>query len=221
MAFHYSPKIVTDGLVLALDAANRKSYSGSGTVWKDLSGKANNGTLTNGPVFLTSKSNSVSNIGAFDFDGTNDLVECTALTSTNFTNSLWMSVDTKNTNGIISWTVGTVRRELLFVAGDISIVYGSSKYRRGPVISSNGVWTNVVGTYDGITPLIYVNGVSQTLGSELAAGAGAADKCYIGRTAFSTPYYFNGKMANVLIYNKALTATEVLQNYNATKTRFI
>jgi hypothetical protein len=217
MAFHYSPKIVTDGLVLALDAANRKSYPGSGTVWKDLSGKANNGTLTNGPTFNTV---TTGNVDQIDFDGTNDLVECTALTSTNFTNSLWMSVDTKNTNGIISWTVGTVRRELLFVAGDISIVYGSSKYKRGPVIS-NGVWTNVVGTYDGTTSLIYVNGVSQTLGSELAAGAGGADKCYIGRTAFSTPFYFNGKMANVLIYNKALTATEVLQNYNATKTRFI
>jgi len=217
MAFHYSPKIVTDGLVLALDAANRKSYPGSGTVWKDLSGKANNGTLTNGPTFNTV---TTGNVDQIDFDGTNDSVECTALTSTTFTNSVWMSVDTKNTNGIISWTVGTVRRELLFVAGDISIVYGSSKYKRGPVIS-NGVWTNVVGTYDGTTPLIYVNGVSQTLGSELAAGAGLADKCYIARIAYSTPYYFNGKMANVLIYNKALTATEVLQNYNATKTRFI
>ncbi len=213
MAFHYSPKIVTDGLVLALDAANQKSYPGSGTAWNDLSGNANTGTLTNGPTFDSGNS------GAISFDGTNDLVECSAISSTNFTNSVWMMVDTKNINGIISWTVGTVRRELLFVEGDISIVYGSSKYKRGPVLA-NGVWTNVVGTYDGTTPLIYVNGVSQTLGSELAAGAGAADKCYIGRTAFSTPYYFDGKIADVKIYNKALTSVEILQNYNATKGRF-
>ena len=213
MAFHYSPKIITDGLVLALDAANQKSYPGSGTAWNDLSGNANTGTLTNGPTFDSGNS------GAISFDGTNDLVECSAISSTNFTNSVWMMVDTKNINGIISWTVGTVRRELLFVQGDISIVYGSSKYKRGPVLA-NGVWTNVVGTYDGTTPLIYVNGVSQTLGSELAAGAGAADKCYIGRTAFSTPYYFDGKIADVKIYNKALTSVEILQNYNATKGRF-
>tara|TARA_R100000951_G_scaffold80641_1_gene68446 strand:- start:1680 stop:2327 length:648 start_codon:yes stop_codon:yes gene_type:complete len=213
MSTQGGPNIVTDGLVLALDAANQKSYPGSGTAWNDLSGNANTGTLTNGPTFDSGNS------GAISFDGTNDLVECSAISSTNFTNSVWMMVDTKDINGIISWTVGTVRRELLFVEGDISIVYGSSKYKRGPVLA-NGVWTNVVGTYDGTTPLIYVNGVSQTLGSELAGGAGAADKCYIGRTAFATPYYFDGKIADVKIYNKALTSVEILQNYNATKGRF-
>ena len=51
MAFRYSPKIVTDGLVLSVDAANKKSYPGSGTTWYDLSGNAINGTLTNGPTF--------------------------------------------------------------------------------------------------------------------------------------------------------------------------
>ena len=50
MAFNYSPKIVTDGLVFAVDAANKKSYPGSGTTWTDLAG-SNNGTLTNGPTF--------------------------------------------------------------------------------------------------------------------------------------------------------------------------
>ena len=220
MAGSTGPNIATDGLVLSLDAANKKSYAGHGTVWNDLSGNANTGTLTNGPEFLTSASNTVSNIGCFSFDGSNDLVECSAISSTNFTNSLWMRVDAKNINGIISWTVGTVRRELLFILGDISIAYGSNKYKRGPVLS-NGVWMNVAATYDGTTPLIYVNGVSQTLGSETATAAGAANKCYIGRTAYSTPYYFDGKMANVKIYNRALTSTEVVQNYNATKSRFI
>ena len=221
MAFHYSPKVVTDGLVLSLDAANKKSYAGHGTVWNDLSGNANTGTLTNGPEFLTSASNTVSNIGCFSFDGSNDLVECSAISSTNFTNSLWMRVDAKNVNGIISWTVGTVRRELLFVSGYLSMAYGSNKYRKIDSVLSNGVWMHVVGTYDGTTPLIYVNGVSQTLTGEVTAAAGAANKCYIGRTAYSNPFYFDGKIANVKIYNRALTSTEVLQNYNATKSRFI
>jgi hypothetical protein len=213
MAFQYSPKIITDGLVLALDAANQKSYIGSGTTWDDLSGNNNSGSLINGPTFNASGG------GSIDFDGTNDLVECSSISSTNFTNSVWMNVDAKNINGIVSWTVGTVRRELIFVSSNLSIVYGASKYRQGPSIS-NGVWTNVAGTYDGVTPLLYVNGISQTLGNELAAGTGAADKCYIGRTAFATPYYFNGKIASTLIYNRALTASEILQNYNATKSRF-
>jgi hypothetical protein len=57
------PGIVTDGLVLSLDAANKKSYPGSGTAWTDLSGAGKSGTLTNGPVF------SSDNVGIIDFDG--------------------------------------------------------------------------------------------------------------------------------------------------------
>jgi hypothetical protein len=65
------PKIVTDGLVLCLDAANRKSYPGTGTAWNDLSGNGNNGTLVNGPTF------SSANGGNLSFDGTNDYTEVT------------------------------------------------------------------------------------------------------------------------------------------------
>src|SRR6056300_758964 len=68
MAFAHSPKIVTDGLVLALDAGNPKSYPGSGTVWRGKSGNGNNGTLTNGPTF------SSDNGGAIVFDGADDTV---------------------------------------------------------------------------------------------------------------------------------------------------
>ena len=70
MSLNHSPKIVTDGLVLCLDAASRKSYPGSGTTWFDRSGNGNNGTLTNGPTF------SSDNGGSIVFDGTNDYVNC-------------------------------------------------------------------------------------------------------------------------------------------------
>ena len=66
MAINYSPKIIRDGLVLCLDAANPKSYPGTGTAWTDLSGSGNNGTLVNGPVY------SSANGGSIDFDGSND-----------------------------------------------------------------------------------------------------------------------------------------------------
>ena len=123
MGISRGKSIVTDGLILYLDAANKKSYPGSGTVWSDLSGNANTGTLTNGPTFDSS------NNGSINFDGTDDLVECSSISSTNFTNSVRMNVDSQTTNGIISWTVGTVRRELIFVSSNLSIVYGVNKYR--------------------------------------------------------------------------------------------
>ena len=66
MALSHSPKIVTDGLVLCLDAGDRKSYSGSGTTWTDRSGEGNNGTLVNGPTFDSG------NGGSIYFDGGND-----------------------------------------------------------------------------------------------------------------------------------------------------
>ena len=68
MALAHSPRIVTDGLALCLDAGNTKSYSGSGTTWNDLSGNGNTGTLTNGPTY------SSDNGGSIFFDGTNDYV---------------------------------------------------------------------------------------------------------------------------------------------------
>ena len=68
MSTRYNPSIVRDNLVLYLDAANTKSYPGSGTTWKDISGKGNNGTLTNGPTFDSN------NLGSIDFDGVNDHV---------------------------------------------------------------------------------------------------------------------------------------------------
>ena len=70
MGLSHSPNIVTDVLVLCLDAANRRSYPGSGNSWLDLSGNGNNGTLTNGPTY------SSANGGSLVFDGVDDYVNC-------------------------------------------------------------------------------------------------------------------------------------------------
>ena len=76
MALGHGPTVVTNGLVLALDAADRNSYPGSGTAWTDISGRGNTGTLTNGPTY------SSANGGSIVFDGTNDYVDCGSI---NFT----------------------------------------------------------------------------------------------------------------------------------------
>ena len=82
MATDYNPSIVTDGLVLCLDAANTKSYPGSGTTWTDISGKGYDGTLTNGPTF------SSDNLGCIVFDGSNDRVDGVHNSELNLTQDL-------------------------------------------------------------------------------------------------------------------------------------
>jgi len=92
MATRYSPKIITDGAVLYLDAANKNSYKGTGTTWKDLNGNRNNGTLTNGPTFSSTGN------GAIAFDGTDDYVNSGYDLSWNNNNSVsidfWMNPST-------------------------------------------------------------------------------------------------------------------------------
>ena len=85
MAFNYSPKVVTDGLVLYLDAANPNSYASGSTSWNDISRGGNNGTLFNGPTF------NAGNGGSILFDGIDDFIQCTgSLTVTSATFVSWI-----------------------------------------------------------------------------------------------------------------------------------
>jgi hypothetical protein len=94
MALQHSPRIVTDGLVLCLDAANPKSYPGSGITWGDVSGQNHTGTLTFGPSY------SVSNGGTISFDGSNDYVSTTFNTAlADFTICCWF----RKTGGIVQY----------------------------------------------------------------------------------------------------------------------
>ena len=107
MALAHSPRIVRDSLAFYLDAANTKSYPGSGTTWTDISGKGTNATLTNGPTFNSG------NIGSIALDGTNDyllnsnagvLPDGTDL----FTLSIWMYYDANPSGNFIPGSKGTV-----------------------------------------------------------------------------------------------------------------
>ena len=87
MSTKYSPKIITNGLVLSLDAANNKSYPRSGTTWTDLSGNSNTGTLTNGPSFNDG------NQGSIVFDGINDYASLSTTTPTDLQGNPAFTVD--------------------------------------------------------------------------------------------------------------------------------
>ena len=240
MSFHYSPKIITEGLVLYLDAANTHSYPGVGTTWSDLSRSENTGTLINGPTFNSA------NGGSIVFDGTNDLVEITGIENiTSFSISVWFKMTGPgNTGGftntyynslfgINSVTNPTTRRILVSTStnpsiaeGRILVQMGGSNYFSDNTsigITTTNAWNNVVYTFAANTARLYINGIVQT--SQSNSGVTfpfvSDSKLYVG--AYSNPivaYAMLGNIAQTQIYNRALSATEIRQNYNATKTRF-
>jgi hypothetical protein len=233
---YFSPRIVTSGLVLALDAADRNSYPRTGTTWKDLSGNNYNGTLTNSPTF------SGLNGGNIVFNGTNQYVDTVNTTGLNFTNttgtiSLWFrtSASTANSPMLITksmdatggWAIIIDPAAILYFEGKNSGGGATAFYRYVNKVCNDGIWHNVVAVFTTSTTVIANNNISMYLDGVLANGAQTQITVYGGNTAGtvqiarrSSGNYYNGNLSNVQIYNRGLTATEVLQNYNATKTRF-
>lgn len=237
-------KIVTDGLILYLDAANVKSYPGSGTVWTDLSRSELTASLVSGPTFNSA------NRGVIVFDGSNDYVNngnSSIFSFGNGTNdlpfsvSVWVlfsSVGGSTFKGIVSKDNGTQREWALLENGSGKIRVFLKNTLNNPNINQQSIdssttyltntWYNIVFTYDGSGGsnaadgmYLYTNGVVEfptnvTKGTYIAMSSTIAN-LNIGR--YSTNY-FSGRISNTKIYNRALSAQEVLQNYNATKSKF-
>jgi hypothetical protein len=235
MSASAGPDIITDGLVFCLDAGNRKSYSGSGTVWRDLAGRGLNGTLTNGPTF-----NSV-NGGSIVFDGSNDIVFCPATNSIigNSQSSITNIIYFKTTNTISRMYASSLKRNtgastLLSIDINSNDSGGLSSGRAG-FLTSNGAGHSWI-TYNGnvndgkwhfLGCAVDANGRKLYLDGVLVASDAITLTTASGNTGTYTlggfdtnNTLFNGSIALSLIYTKALTPQEVLQNYNATKGRF-
>ena len=228
MAISRGPKIVTNGLVLALDAADKNSYVGSGTTWKDLSGNSFNGTLTNGPTF------SNTNRGTIVFDGTNDYVNVldnsTLDISGDKTLCCWINLGSDPGGTGIAGKMSNASAGMGLAyswdsKGFQAIAWNSTN---SPQLDKDlnrdiNKWVYIVAVQSSTTRWIYA---LDSIGVRSASGTGGTNSWNnnvsftIGST--SEGYYVpaNTKISNVLVYNRALTATEVLQNYNATKTRF-
>ena len=252
MAVQYSfGKIVTDGLVLALDAADRNSYVSGSLTWRDVAG-SNNGTLTNGPTFNTGS------LGSIVFDGTNDYVQLSGSginVGVTFTVQTWVRVGKFggynqfgfNRGSIITnsypyssnqgfWICCTSQgspaenyapiqgRERFFISiGNDQ--YGATSFT-GSLTPYTQSWFNIAARVDGTNPIkLYINGLPvssyesnhQTNGpSSLNYNGGP---CSLG-TRDSVAEYLSGSISALGMYNRALTDSEVLQNYNAQKSRF-
>jgi len=224
MAINYNPRIVTDGLILALDAGNTKSYPGSGTTWTDLSGNGNNGTLTNGPTFDSG------NGGSIVFDGSNDVVNCgndSTLSPSEITLSIWC-----NPSGFGEGNFGRffqkVDQYVFFFdntggSGTNGIRFGaqtgsSQVYTVSNVVTLNE-WANFAVSLSGSTASFYKNGsLVGSSGGFSSLPSTSNDLTFGNNTALTRT--FNGKLSQGLIYNRGLTASEIQQNYNALRGRY-
>ena len=216
------PNIITDGLVFAVDAADKNSYPGSGTTWSDLAG-SNDGPLTNGPTFDSDDG------GSIDFDGTNDYAEISGTQNLNFpisTNSTTFSIFLKF-HSVGAWT-GLFNKNRsstwigLWMSSSSKAVFGVNGYNlTGTTTLATGNWYNIVGVQLANTSRkIYVNGTLEaTTTTSFGSTASTTENWMIGQ-ATSVNEYLNGNVACASIYEKALTADEITQNYNALKGRF-
>jgi hypothetical protein len=232
MGFYRGPHTVTDGLVLSLDAGNTKSYQSGSTTWFDKSGNNRNGTLTNGPTFSS---------GSIVFDGVDDYVDITGSLSTFsfiqntgiFTVSAWIrltdlaggaryfignnrnSGTEKGFNIGYSGASGRLRYALTDGAVSILVVNADNYF-----LDSSWIFSTLVG--NGTNSILYKNGIQFSVSSNFGTlSTGDSTRALaIGKANDISILEWQGNISQVSIYNRALTAQEVLQNYNATKSRF-
>ena len=234
MAFVHSPKIVTNGLVLALDAANRISYPGSGTSWYDLSGNANNGTIVNSPTFNNENKGTVvfSNVA----NQAISVSDAASLQPSSVTLSAWVYVTQYNPLNDFDGQFPTILWKCYNANSGGNASYGLSlsagqfpRFTITPtqLISSTifpiATWVHLAGVYTvGGSQILYRNAVVDTSTTGPATISHSSQVVSMGTRIFDGTYQYpwNGKIANASIYNRALSASEILQNYNATKSRF-
>ena len=228
------PQIVTNGLVFYADSADRTSYPGYGTTWRDLSG-GNNGTLTNGPTFNSG------NGGSIAFDGTDDYTQFSSLPTgfqagmTNYSISIWfklnsykeaplleMGTTSTDYKRIMFWLTNESPKNRLYAIGASS----NSSYRYSSIYLNLNTIYNAVYTYNntGTISKLYINGVEDTgltnsttngLLTELGNSWSVA-----GDNVYNHIYCQNTNIYNLLLYTKTLSFSEVTQNFNAQRQRF-
>jgi hypothetical protein len=220
------PDAIESGLVFCLDAGNRASYTGSGTAWNELSNNMS-AELVNSPTF-----NSQNN-GFFQFvtDDYARIPNNTTLDTQTPSVEVWIKTNGTNQNGF--WfEKGTVNTQYSLFQEGTSIVWrhhfsgvglGDLRTLASNFINTSS-WYQIIGTFTSGRRRLYING--NLVNSDAQTGTistnsgGMSIGAYGGYTGGKS-YYYNGNLAICRVYNKELTSAEILQNYNATKSRFL
>ena len=214
--------IVTTNLSMFLDAGNASSYPGTGTAWTDLSGNSRNGTLTNGPTYTSADG------GAIVFDGANDFVQCSgSLTATAATFVIWMRRNGAQVSyaGIL-YSRGAAATGISFFGTTNKISY---------------TWNNAVDTYTWDSGLTIPDLTWCMIAVSVTSTAATAYLCQSGGITSATNTvnhtstvlddvklaqddlggrFFNGRISVAMIYDRALSADEITQNFNALRGRY-
>jgi hypothetical protein len=217
MACNAGPDIIEDGLVLCLDAGNKRSYPGSGNTWYDTSGNGNDGTLTNGASF------SEAGGGTIVFDGSNDYVSTafSGITGQNpRTVSIWYYSDVSQNKNLLGYGTNSNKAlwDVLLYGGKVGVHLYSSAAEAG-VTYSNTVWQNIIFTYEHPTIKSYLDGSYSNQYTNSSINTGTANNLNIAKGNYSY-FYFNGNIATVHMYDRAFTPQEVRQNFEATVGRY-
>ncbi len=229
MGLHRGPKIITDGLVLCLDAADRKSYPGSGNIWYDRSGYQNHGTLTptvNGPIYNNA------NGGNVVFDGVDDYVSINNSSSLQLTSaltlSIWVYINAAFTaKGLI--TKGPASSDydyMMYLSGNSTRIDFYKKNSSAIVLNTStstrtyiNRWANIVITFDGVNVVQYDNSttfLTTTFANSEIRTSSNSLRILSGWSSGN----ISGNLSTVQIYNRALSASEVARNFNAQRNRF-
>ena len=221
MAISYNSSIVTTGLVFCVDAGNPRSYPGSGTTWFDTSGNSFNSTLINGPSYTGGIN------GYFTFDGVDDLssVPINATFNTpSVTFEVWAYLQTISDRHIlyVNWAGNALE-----VNSDRSVVMynnSASQGQQGATTAAGainwGTWNHLVGVYDDSAQALYtyVNGTLLATRTSTPSTSYSVSTHAISGTAFGGEV--NGRISVVRHYNIALSASQILQNFNAYRGRY-
>jgi len=229
MSLGHGSNTVRNGLLLNLDAANPKSYPGSGTAWNDISRNGNNGTLFNGVGYNTD------NKGAMVFDGVNDYVDCGPVAAvgsslTGLTVSLWFNSFQKKT-GILAENGSSFSSNTFYIAQEnttvlsflicdqanaVDRIYAGTSY-------DINTWYNFVGTWEsGARCKAFINSVdvsSAPFGGVMTNVKSGNTNLMIARRP-NGALNFNGLITDFSIYDRALQPEEIKQNFEALRGRY-
>ena len=213
-----TPPIVTNGLVMHLDAGNRMSYTSGSTIWRDLSGNNYSGSLINGPTFNND------NQGSIVFDGTNDYVTGSISTLSTWSVGIWyLSTDITSKAVFYPFSGTTTATGLGFGGTNSANTQNRWYFFDGSTTISNANmavvinrWYNLVVTKTSTSYNLYTNGIL----SYSTTGVNLSFTKYTLGVRGDNQWYIKGNIANASLHNRVLSAQEISQNYNALKSRY-